>query len=112
MATSNSIPGQLVINHEVGDTLKRTITLKIDGTAIDLTGCTIEMLIKATEYGETIETLAIGTGIVASNLPGGEFEIFWQSSELLPKKTYWYRITVTFLDGTIKTYLEDKLTTV
>jgi len=99
MATSNSIPGQLVINHEVGDTLKRTITLKIDGTAIDLTGC-------------TIETLAIGTGIVASNLPGGEFEIFWQSSELLPKKTYWYRITVTFLDGTIKTYLEDKLTTV
>lgn len=113
MATSSSKPGKAEIEHEAGDTLRRTITIRSGGDLVDLSDATIEVIISDKEDAAPKDTLTVGEGLVASDLANGEFKIHWQTEDkLLPRKTYWYKVKVTFSDGVIKTYLEDKLKTV
>ena len=108
MPDSNSIPGQAVINHEAGDTLIRTYTVTEGGTLVDFTGATIEFIISIAEDGAAV----ISTNEAAeSDTANGKIKIVLQTTALQPKKTYFYKLRVTFPDGMIKTYMEDKLKT-
>lgn len=106
--TSASEAGRLVIRHERGDTLRRTITLKSGGVAINLVGSTIEVIVSQDQDGSPIATLGIGTGLIAQDLAAGVFRIFWQTAAQQVGE-YWYKVQVTFSDGAIKTYLESQL---
>jgi hypothetical protein len=113
MATSSSVPGKGPITFEAGDTLKRTITISSGGSPVNLTGANIELIISPKEDAEPTVTLTIGEGLIGSDLANGEFQIKWQSGSILPpKKSSYYKVRITFPDGTIRTYLEDKITTI
>jgi hypothetical protein len=113
MATpSNSTPGKAVINHEAGDTLIRTITVKIHGIVVDLSGCTIKFIISEKEDGGAIILATIDNGVIATDLANGTFDIFIQTLNILESnKGYYYKVEITFADGEIQTILEDKLKT-
>lgn len=111
MLTTKSIPGKLCIMHEAADTLKLSFTLSIDNTPIDLTGCDVKLIVSTEEYASDIAIFSIANGgLVAVSLVGGSFKIVWQTANtLFPGVTYGYRLVITFTDGSIRTYLQDKL---
>jgi hypothetical protein len=112
MAESRSIPGEGAFLHEAGDTFVRTITLSVNAVPVDLTGAAVEILVSQKEDGAALATLTLGQGLVASNLAGGEIKTFWQTAGILrPGREYYYKVRVTFPNGRIKTYLEDKFNT-
>lgn len=112
--TSDSVPGKLKILHEAGDTLQRTVVLtyKEDGLPVVLTGANIAVVISTTRHGAAIITLSIGTGITATDLAGGVFDIDWNSASMLAHDvTYYYKVVITFPGGTVETILEDEFAT-
>lgn len=112
MAESDSIPGRAVIRHEAGDTLIRTITLKLAGTGINLNGSTINFIVSDTPGGTAILTAAIGSGLTGTDLANGVVDLFKQTTGILSRdQKYSYRYVVTFPDGQIETFLEDDLLT-
>lgn len=113
MLTSDSIPGKLTFTHAVAGTFQRDIALEVAQVPIDLTGCGIAFTISTGEYDNDIAILTLGNGLVAVDLVNGKFKINWASAGiLLPNKTYFYRLVITFTDSTVRPYLQSIINTI
>lgn len=96
----------VVLNDSVNE---KTIGLKDNGVAINLTGCSIKMDFKRNpgyDYDKRLSTE--NGGITVSNPTGGEFTINEFTANLQPGK-YLFDIQFTFPSGTIKTYINGTL---
>lgn len=94
-----------------GDTFAGlSLSLSSDGTALNLTGVTAE-LVFINEAGSTVLTATTGSGITLTDALNGELEI---GSFTVPTTAgeYEYHLTLTFSDGTVRTYLAGQMTVV
>lgn len=93
-------------NHKSGDTFDGVdFTVTVNAAPLDLTGATITMTVKKDSCkGQTVLTLTNGSGLTVTNAANGQFEIDEQIINL-PADTYYYEITFTLADTSVKTYI-------
>ena len=75
-----------MISRYFGDTAPVDITLTKDGTAVDLTGSTVKMVINSEPATEITATL--------TEAAAGKAEFDMSTVAVLPSTKYWYKITV------------------
>lgn len=68
-------PGVLDMRERQGSRIYRTITYKVDGTGVDMTGYTVRMKVKDNRTGSTILTLTVGSGIEWVTQASGIFRL-------------------------------------
>lgn len=93
-------------DHKSGDTFDGVdFTVTVNAAPLDLTSATIAMIVKKDScQGQTALTLSIGSGLTVTDAVNGVFEIDEQIINLSPD-TYYYEITFTLADSSVKTYI-------
>lgn len=96
--------------HINGDTFDGvTFNLKINGVAVDLTGCVIKMQLRKQPGLPPVLEISTQTSpltIVITDAVGGVFEIPQQNILVYCPDIYKYDIQFTFPDGSVRTYVE------
>lgn len=86
------------------DTLAINFTLDLDGSPIDLSGCTVRMQIRP-DYGSNTLSLSLteGDGITVTGTDHNNIEVIKKIT--LTAGTYVYDLEVESSDGSVKTYV-------
>ncbi len=86
-----------------------TVTVKVDGAAVNLTNVAIAMQARSETDAVALD-LSVGSGITKTNAAGGIFAV--DAFTMPAAGTYSYDIEFTYADSSVKTYMSGFITSV
>lgn len=95
-------------DHTKGDTFKgQTFGYERNGAPIDLTGATINLMLKKTKTGPSAFTFSTGNNITITDAVNGRWSL--DSTVIdIEAGTYYYDVELTENNGNVSTYLSGK----